>query len=140
MILVNIPLIIAWFMMFNSKSLNEIFIANILLGLGCGLIESPVITYVGEIWYNSNISLNLLQLLRIVRSFHHFSEPEFRSFLMAYTYVGATFGALFVSILNTLMPFRMVAFICIFLPIVTMIILFLVSNSEHLFHYSLCKV
>lgn len=38
-------------MMYNSKSLLEIFIANTLLGLGCGLMESPVIAYVGEIWY-----------------------------------------------------------------------------------------
>lgn len=51
MMLVNVPLLIAWFMMYNSKSLLEIFIANTLLGLGCGLMESPVIAYVGEIWY-----------------------------------------------------------------------------------------
>lgn len=50
MILVNVPLIIAWFMMYNSKSVDEIFIANILLGFGSGLMESPVIAYVGEIW------------------------------------------------------------------------------------------
>lgn len=49
---------------------------------------------------------------------------------MAYTYVGSTFGALFVSILNTLMPWRMVAFACIFVPILTLIILLFVSNSK----------
>lgn len=51
MLLVNIPLTIAWFMMHNASSVFEIFIANVLLGLGVGLMESPIITYVGEIWW-----------------------------------------------------------------------------------------
>lgn len=54
MMLSNVPLLIAtrtW----------DIFIANALLGLGSGMLEAPVIAYVGEI-----------------------GEPEFRSFLMAY--------------------------------------------------------
>lgn len=69
-------------------------------------------------------------IIVIICPFHCFSETEFRSFLMAYTYVGSTFGALFVSILNTLMPWRMVAFACIFVPILTLIILLFVSNSK----------
>lgn len=50
MMLVNIPLVIAWFMMYNATSVCQIFVANSLLGLGVGLMESPVITYIGEIW------------------------------------------------------------------------------------------
>lgn len=69
-----------------------------------GLIEAPVISYVGEI-----------------------GEPEFRNFLMAYTYIGMTFGSLFVSVLNTLMPWRMVAFVCIFVPISSTALLCFVS-------------
>lgn len=50
MMIVNIPLLVAWFMMYNASSVWEIFVANVLLGLGAGLMESPVLTYVSEIW------------------------------------------------------------------------------------------
>lgn len=50
MFFVNIPFIIAWFVMFNASSTVQIFIGTILLGLSIGLTESPIITYVGEIW------------------------------------------------------------------------------------------
>ena len=40
MMLVNIPLIIGWFMMYNASTVTEIFVADILLGLGVGLMES----------------------------------------------------------------------------------------------------
>lgn len=50
MILVNIPHIIAWTMLYFTSSLEEIYIAATLLGLGVGFMEAPIITYVGEIW------------------------------------------------------------------------------------------
>lgn len=49
MILVNIPHIIAWTMLYFTTSLEEIYIAATLLGLGIGFMEAPVLTYVGEI-------------------------------------------------------------------------------------------
>lgn len=51
MIVVNIPFVIAWFMMYKASSVMEIFVANGILSLGVGLMESPIITYLGEIWY-----------------------------------------------------------------------------------------
>lgn len=49
MILVNIPHIIGWTLLYYASSLTEIYIAAILLGLGVGFMEAPIITYVGEI-------------------------------------------------------------------------------------------
>lgn len=49
MFLVNIPHVIAWVMMYNASTIEEVFAANVLLGLGVGLMEAPIITYVGEI-------------------------------------------------------------------------------------------
>lgn len=49
MFIVNIPHVIAWYMMYNATTVTEIFIANTLLGLGVGLMEAPILTYVGEI-------------------------------------------------------------------------------------------
>lgn len=39
MILVNIPHIIAWLMLYFAGSLTELFIAAVLLGLGVGFME-----------------------------------------------------------------------------------------------------
>lgn len=50
MFFVNIPHIIAWIVLYYATSLEEIFLAQVLLGLGVGLMESPIVTYVGEIW------------------------------------------------------------------------------------------
>lgn len=50
MMINNCPLVIGWFIMYNSTSVGEIFVAAILLGLGLGLMVSPVVRYVGEIW------------------------------------------------------------------------------------------
>lgn len=49
MILVNIPHIIAFTMLAFANSLTEVYMAALLLGLGVGLMEAPVITYVSEI-------------------------------------------------------------------------------------------
>lgn len=50
MMIVNLPLLVAWFMMHNASSVWEVFVGVALLGLGAGLMESPIISYVGEIW------------------------------------------------------------------------------------------
>lgn len=50
MMIVNIPLTIAWIIMYNANDIWHIFLANVLLGLGGGLAESPVLTYIGEVW------------------------------------------------------------------------------------------
>lgn len=50
MMIVNIPHLFAWLLLYYSTTLWEIFLANILLGLGVGVMEAPIITYVGEIW------------------------------------------------------------------------------------------
>lgn len=50
MFIVNTPHLIGWFLLYSSTSLTEIFIALCLFGLGVGLMEAPIITYVGEIW------------------------------------------------------------------------------------------
>lgn len=51
MLVVNVPHIVAWFLMYRATSTVEVFIAGALLGLGIGLIETCVLAYVGEIWY-----------------------------------------------------------------------------------------
>lgn len=51
MFFVNIPHLVAWTMFYYSTTLGEMWIAFALLGFGIGLMESPIVTYVGEIRY-----------------------------------------------------------------------------------------
>lgn len=50
MILVNIPYLIGWLTLYQATSVAEIFIGFVMLGLAVGLMEAPVVTYLGEIW------------------------------------------------------------------------------------------
>lgn len=50
MLIVNIPYVTAWIVMYNAYSTTALYSASILLGLAVGLMEASIITYVGEIW------------------------------------------------------------------------------------------
>lgn len=50
MILVNVPHIGAWLLIHYATTVAEIYAAAIILGLGIGVMETPVVTYIGEIW------------------------------------------------------------------------------------------
>lgn len=49
MLIVNVPHIIGWAMLYYAQNNTVLFIAGVLMGLGVGLMESPIMTYVGEI-------------------------------------------------------------------------------------------
>lgn len=51
MILVNAPHIAAWILLYFAHSKAHVYVAASLLGLGAGLLGSPVAVYVGEIRY-----------------------------------------------------------------------------------------
>lgn len=50
MILVNIPYFMGWIMLYRASSVFEVFFAFLMLGLAVGLMEAPIVTYLGEIW------------------------------------------------------------------------------------------
>lgn len=106
MFIVNIPFIIGWLMLYLSKSVVEIFIAYSLLGFGIGLVEAPIISYLGEI-----------------------TEPRLRGLMLGYASISVTLGASFVFFLNTLIAWRTVALVCLFIPISAMIGLLFVNTE-----------
>lgn len=50
MILVNIPFAIGWIMLFVANDVWLVFVGFAMQGLAIGLMEAPVLTYLGEIW------------------------------------------------------------------------------------------
>jgi MFS family permease len=106
MILVNIPHIIAWFMLYFAGSLEEIYIAAVLLGLGIGFMEAPIVTYVGEI-----------------------CQPSIRGILTACAGVAVMLGFFLVYLLGTLTTWRVAAAICATVPLFTMIAICFVPET-----------
>lgn len=47
----NIPLAFGWFMLYKGNAYWKILTGCAFLGLGVGLMEAPIITYLGEIWF-----------------------------------------------------------------------------------------
>lgn len=58
----------------------------------------------------------------------YFSEPSVRGVLLAYSNTSGTLGIFTVYLLNTIMSWRTAAFVCMFVPIVTLISLCFVSS------------
>jgi MFS family permease len=48
MFLVNIPFLAGWLVYSFSASISMLFAANIILGLGIGFMEAPIMTYLSE--------------------------------------------------------------------------------------------
>ena len=49
MILVNVPHMIGWCMFYFANSVTMLYASSVIMGLGVGFMEAPIITYVGEI-------------------------------------------------------------------------------------------
>jgi len=62
MILVNFPHLIGWFIFYFATSVPMLYVSAVIMGLGIGFMEAPIITYVGEI-----------------------SQPEMRGILTSYS-------------------------------------------------------
>ncbi|XP_055686788.1 facilitated trehalose transporter Tret1-like [Lutzomyia longipalpis] len=106
MILVNIPHIIAWIMLYYANSLPELYTAAVLLGLGVGFMEAPIITYVGEI-----------------------SEPSIRGILTSCAGVSVMMGIFIVYFLGTVVTWRVAALICLAVPLSTLIAICFVPET-----------
>lgn len=109
MIIVNIPQICSWYLFYDATTLNELFIANILLGYGSGFLKSPALSYIGEI-----------------------SEASVRGVLVATVSLSTMAGLLIAFLLGNLTAWRNVALICLIIRIIVMIAINIVcalSNS-----------
>lgn len=108
MLLVNVPHIIAWSMLYFTTEVYEIFVAGILLGLGMGLMEAPILTYVGEI-----------------------SHPSIRGMLLAFSHVTVITGTCLMYLIGSLTTWRNAALICLTVPCVTVVALWFVRSHAN---------
>lgn len=104
MILVNVPHIAAWLLMYMATSTTEIYAAGVLLGIGVGLMETSVITYVGEI-----------------------SHQSIRGILLALSNLSGMLGIVSMYLAGALASWRNVALMCLAIPILAVCLICLVS-------------
>ncbi|XP_023711910.1 facilitated trehalose transporter Tret1 isoform X2 [Cryptotermes secundus] len=48
MLIVNIPFLVGWLLYCFSNSITTLYVANIILGIGIGFMEAPIMTYTAE--------------------------------------------------------------------------------------------
>ncbi|XP_055607908.1 facilitated trehalose transporter Tret1-like [Uranotaenia lowii] len=106
MILVNIPHIVAWMTLYFAGSLEEMYIAAVLLGMGVGFMEAPIVTYVGEI-----------------------CQPSIRGILTSCAGVAVMLGFFVVFLLGTFTTWRITALVCMSIPLATMIAICFVPET-----------
>ncbi|XP_055687055.1 facilitated trehalose transporter Tret1-like [Lutzomyia longipalpis] len=106
MIFVNFPHIIAWLLLHFATSVEEMYAAAIILGLGVGFMETPVISYIGEI-----------------------CQPSIRGILTATTGVAATLGYSIVYLLGSVTNWRNAALVCFATPILTILAILFLPDS-----------
>lgn len=104
MLVVNVPHIIGWAMLYYAQTNTVLFVAGVLMGLGVGLMESPIMTYVGEI-----------------------SHPSIRGPLLAFSNLAVMFGSFAMYLLGTVFTWRQCALIGFFVPIITIIAILFVN-------------
>lgn len=105
MILVNVPHIAAWLLMYMATTTIEIYAAGVLLGIGVGLMETSVITYVGEI-----------------------SHQSIRGILLALSNLSGMLGIVTMYLAGALASWRNVALMCLAVPILAVGLICLVSS------------
>uniref|UniRef100_A0A0A9WSX5 Facilitated trehalose transporter Tret1 n=4 Tax=Lygus hesperus TaxID=30085 RepID=A0A0A9WSX5_LYGHE len=100
MMAVNVPHILGWFLLYSAGSHLALYMAAMIMGLGVGFMEAPIITYIGEI-----------------------CEPRLRGTLTSYSNLFVNFGMTSVFVLGTLVDWRHAALICMMLPVLTILAL-----------------
>ncbi|XP_068082922.1 facilitated trehalose transporter Tret1 [Anabrus simplex] len=96
MIVVNIPQLAGWLLLYWADSVTLLYTAAIIMGMGVGFMEAPIITYVGEI-----------------------SQPHLRGILTSYAGICAQLGFVLEFFLGTVTDWRTAAIISAVVPIIT---------------------
>ncbi|EDV93542.1 facilitated trehalose transporter Tret1 isoform X2 [Drosophila grimshawi] len=103
---VNLPILAAWLLFHFATSTDHLYAALCLAGLGGGLMEAPVLTYVAEI-----------------------TEPKYRGILSALGTTCVITGVFVQFILGSLMDWRSVAAVSAAFPVITIVMLCFVPES-----------
>ncbi|XP_014273037.1 facilitated trehalose transporter Tret1 [Halyomorpha halys] len=98
MMLLNIPFLTAWTMLYLANSVATLYIAGAIMGFGVGCTEAPILTYVGEI-----------------------TEPRFRGTLTSYAQLCGSLAYVVLYAIGYLTTWRNTVLCCAAVPVITFI-------------------
>ncbi|XP_046805046.1 facilitated trehalose transporter Tret1 isoform X2 [Lucilia cuprina] len=105
---VNLPILASWLLFHFATKTEHLYAALCLSGLGGGLMEAPVLTYVAEI-----------------------TEPKYRGILSALGSTCVITGVFIQFIMGSLMDWRTIAAVSSAFPVISIISLCFVPESPH---------
>lgn len=108
LLIVNFPHIVGWLTFYYATTIRTVFIANVILGLGVGFMEAPIITYVGEI-----------------------CEPSLRGILISYSGLFFSFGMVITTGIGNLTDWQTTALISTLVPIITILAITQVPETPY---------
>lgn len=103
MIFANIPSLFGWLVLYNADSLLLLYSSTVLMGLGIGFSEAPILSYVGEI-----------------------TEPRLRGSMASLASASTFFGVSILYILNYFFEWRTVALLSAICPVTCICLLMMV--------------
>ncbi|CAI6347268.1 unnamed protein product [Macrosiphum euphorbiae] len=106
MILANVPSIFGWILLYYTHSTGSLYTCTVLMGLGIGFSEAPILSYVGEI-----------------------TEPRLRGSMASLACTSSMLGVLLTYILGYLFEWRTVALLSTLCPITCICLVILIPES-----------
>ncbi|XP_014285740.1 facilitated trehalose transporter Tret1 isoform X1 [Halyomorpha halys] len=106
MLLVNIPELIGWLLLYYASSSWHLYTAAVSLGFSIGVMEAPTLSYVGEI-----------------------AQPHLRGVLASFTSVYVSVGTLLMYTMGTFLHWKTVMAISICVPVLTFIAILQIPES-----------
>lgn len=110
MLLVNIPHLAAWYMLYSAQSVQTLYIASFFMGIGIGFLEAPTLAYIGEI-----------------------SEPNLRGMLATFANANVVIGQLLEFLFGCFFTWRQAMLVSCAVPVIALISISLV-NTTYVLH------
>lgn len=108
MLLVNIPELIGWYLVYKSNSVMTLYIAASLMGLSIGFMEAPTLSYVGEI-----------------------CQPHLRGTLASFTSTYISIGYFIMYLLGTMTKWRTAIALSCLTPVITFSAILMVNMENN---------
>lgn len=121
LICVNIPYMCGWILLYYANSISMIYAAFVLHGLGIGLMEAPIMTYIGEIAWVTQNTFEILKVCKLKQN-NDFREANIRGILTATTTIAAACGMAITYYLGSQMSWRSAALVCASVPALSIIL------------------
>lgn len=105
MILMNIPELISWLILYTANSVNLLYISAAVMGLSAGFMEAPGLSYIGEI-----------------------AEPRIRGMLTSFANINVCIGMMIEFFLGSIFDWRTAVAISAFFPALAIVLISCVNK------------